>query len=152
VVPLGAVAGSVVGGIALGVAFNPAASLLGAPAAAALFGSPKAGRDRLTWACAVLVVAWLLGDGFRVMGRLRDALDAAAPHGALPPYAPLAAWALAGLALGYVLPAALGVYVGRRVVRGTGWLSAAFVAGIASAALAALAAPASALLARLSGG
>jgi hypothetical protein len=140
-------------GLALGVAFNPLVSIVGAPLAAALYGAPRRGREHHAWAVAAVAVAWLVGDGFRVMGRLRDVLDgrglllAHAPPWAS--YAALAAWAIVGLALGYALPAALGAYVGRRVVRGTGWLSAIGVAAATSAALAALAGPASVWLERL---
>jgi hypothetical protein len=138
------------GALALGIAFNPLASLLGAPLAAGLFGSPKAGRRRHAWAACVVALAWLLGDGFRVMGRLRDALDAA---GRPQPetLVLLAVWALAALLAGYAVPAALGAYVGRRVVKGTGWLSAAFVAASFSAGLVAVASPAVAALGRLAG-
>lgn len=88
------------------------------------------------------------------MARLRDALDGARLPAGVPlwaGYATLAVWALAGLLIGYAFPALLGAYVGRRVVKGTGWLSAIVVAASCSAALAVLAAPASAALARLAG-
>lgn len=140
-------------GLALGVAFDPVASLVGASLAAAVFGTPRRGREHHAWAVAVVALAWLVGDGFRVMGRLRDILDG---QGLLLVHAPawasftaLAAWALAGVAVGYALPAATGAYVGRRVVRGTGWLSAIAIAAASSAGLAALAAPASAWLERI---
>ncbi len=146
---IGALLAPVVGGLALGVAFNPAASLVGAPIAAALAGSPRAANGRFAWAAAAAVAAWLLGDGFRVMARLQDTLAGRPVAGPSSGLVLLAAWALAGLALGYLLPAALGAYVGRQVVRGTGWLSAAFVAGLASTALASLASPAAGSLLRL---
>lgn len=138
-------------GVALGVAFNPLASLVGAPVAAGLFGWPKASGDRHAWAIAVALAAWLVGDGFRVMARLQDVLASAEPLG-WPTGVMLGAWALGGLVLGYVLPAGLGAYVGRRVVRGTGWLSAMFVAVLCSYALSRIAVPTAELLGRLAGG
>jgi hypothetical protein len=148
------VASAGVTGMALGIAFNPIASLIGAPVAAGLTGYPRAPRSRLAWAGAFLLLAWMLGDGFRVMARVRDAVDIGVPvhSGAMVPYTMLGVWAIAGLLLGYVLPAVLGAYVGRCVVRGTGWLSAIAVAAMFSGVLAALGAPVSAALARLVGG
>jgi hypothetical protein len=141
-------------GLALGVSFNPFTSVAGASLAAAVYGSPKAGRDRRLWWLAILLIAWLLGDGLRVMARVRDAVDlmpASALHspGASALWWALAVWALAGLLLGYVLPAALGSYAGHRVTHGTGWLSAIAVAVTASLALSAIAAPLSVALQRL---
>lgn len=137
---------SITSGLATGVAFNPAFSLVGAAVAAGLYGFPKASRRNLAWAVAALLAAWLLGDGFRVMGRLQDTLAGSAGMPAWAAYTLLAGWALAGLAFGYAAPAALGAYVGRQVVRGTGWLSAGFVACLTSAGLASLAVPASVAL------
>jgi hypothetical protein len=143
-------------GAALGVAFNPLASAGAALMAGLLYGSPDAHTSRRGWAVAAVAAAWLLGDGFRVLGRLRDALDGAP---GLVPHAPagatvvlLAVWALVGLVVGYALPAVVAVHVGHGVVRGTGWLSAVAVGLTASLALAALSAPLSAVLQRLVAG
>jgi hypothetical protein len=141
-------------GFALGVSFNPFTSVAGASLAAALYGSPKAHRDRRLWWLAVVLLAWLLGDGFRVMARVRDAVDllpAPELHGgaASAQWTALAVWAIAGLLIGYVLPAALGSYVGHRVTHGTGWLSAIAVAATVSVALSVLAPPLSEALQRL---
>lgn len=123
-------------GVALGTSFNPLTGLVGSAAAAALVGSPKSRTDRRLLAAGTLLAAWVLGDGLRVLGRAREAYDAAAavaPPTAWEPYAPLAFWALLGLAC-YVVPAWMGAFVGRRVTRGTGWLSAAAVAASLSIA------------------
>jgi hypothetical protein len=138
-------AASLLGGLALGVSFNPLASLVGAPFAAAIAASPKRAARSAGWAAAALALAWLLGDGFRVMARLRDALDAAT-RPAPAALAALAIWALVALAAGYALPALAGAYVGRQVVRGSGRISAVVVAAACSGALVALASPASAWL------
>ena len=66
-----------------------------------------------------------------------------APAPAWASYSALAAWAFADVVVGYGLPAAMGAYVGRRVMHGTGWLSAIAIAAASSAALAALAGAAS---------
>jgi len=50
------------------------------------------------------------------------------------------AWAVVGLFVGYVLPMLAGVYVGRRVTHGTGWLAAGSIAVAASLAVATLSA------------
>jgi hypothetical protein len=59
--------------------------------------------------------------------------------GGSEPY--LAAWALTGLGIGYVLPAVAGAYVGRQVHRGTGYLSAGAIAIMLVFALSTVAAP-----------
>jgi hypothetical protein len=132
VTPLGALIGTV-DGLALGLQFNPVAAAIGAVAAAALAGFPGAPRARTVWAWVVLAVAWAVGDGVRVVGML-----AAEPRYA-PAYLSVVAWSLVGFAVGYALPAAVGMFVGRRVTRGTGWLSAGAVALTVSLALVALA-------------
>jgi hypothetical protein len=106
---------SAVAGLATGLQFNPLSAAVSAVVAAALTGYRRAPRSRIWWAAAVLLVGWAAGDGIRVAGS-----SAKAPF--------LAAWAIAGLASGYVLPAVAGSYIGRQVHRGTGWLSAGAVA------------------------
>jgi hypothetical protein len=124
VAPLAALAA----GTAFGLSFNPLTAMLSAAVAAFLSGTDRASRDSMWWSAAVLVVGWLVGDGFRAMAWARDALGAegAAPMGGVVLVA--ATWAVVGLAVGYVLPAATGVFVGRRVTFGTGRLAAASVA------------------------
>jgi hypothetical protein len=123
-------------GAALGLQFNPVTALVSSVIAAVLMGYPTAPDTRRPLAVAVLALAWLAGDAARI-GRVAipagtgDVLAWAAP----------AAWALVGIVVGYVLPAAAGIGVGTRVVRGTGWLSAGFVAATVAGALA-LVAPA----------
>ena len=124
-------------GAALGLQFNPVTALLGAVAAAVLMGYPGAPDTRRPLAVAVLVLAWLAGDAARI-GRVTVLAETAG--GALP-WAVPAAWAVVGIVVGYALPAAAGVGVGKRVVKGTGWLSAGFVAATVAGALA-LVAPA----------
>jgi hypothetical protein len=126
-------------GLALGLSFNPVVSAIGASAAAGVYGFPTAHRDSRAWWLAIVAIAWLLGDGFRIMARVRDAVDltpASAMHGpaASALWTALWVWAVSGLLLGYVTPAAVGSVVGRRVVRGTGWLSAIAVAAAVSVA------------------
>ncbi len=126
--PLGALIGTV-DGLALGLQFNPIAAAVGAMAAAALAGYSKAPRARRLWALLVLVVAWAIGDGIRVVGAVT-----AEPR-FQPAYVAVLVWSLIGFGLGYALPALAGMFVGRRVTRGTGWLSAGAVALTVSLAL-----------------
>lgn len=135
---------TVAAGIALAVAFNPLASLVATPVAAALLsGRTAPGHVRRGWAVAVIVLGWFAGDGLRVLGRARDVFDLAGGGlGAGTPvwaqYTALALWAAGGIALGYVAPVWAGSFVGRRVTHGTGWAAAAMVAASASVAAAML--------------
>lgn len=124
----------VVLGAALGASFNPYAGVAGSALAAALVGSPRTARHRYSWAIAALMLAWLVGDGFRVLGRAREAFDAVALATPWERWAPIAFWALLGLAF-YAIPAWLGAFVGRRVTHGTGWLSAVAISVTLSLAL-----------------
>ena len=130
--PLGALIGTV-DGLALGLHFNPIAAAVGVVVAAALAGYPGASRARVAWAWLVLAAAWAIGDGIRVVG----ALTAESRY--RPVYLAVVMWSLVGFALGYALPAVSGILVGRRVTRGTGWLSAVAVALTVSLALAVIA-------------
>ena len=130
--PIGALIGTV-DGLALGLQFNPIAAIIGAVVAAALAGYPGAPRVRVAWAWLVLAAAWAIGDGIRVVGAVT-----AEPR-YRPVYLAVVMWSLVGFALGYALPALSGMFVGRRVTHGTGWLSAAAVALSVSLALAVLA-------------
>jgi hypothetical protein len=116
-------------GFASGLQFNPLVAVIGPAAAAGLMGHPKARYQRMWPGVAVVVAAWLAGDGFRVLF--------AAAHGGSTAggWAALALWAVVGLAVGYAAPAAAGAYVGRSVTHGTGWLSAIFVAALVAGAL-----------------
>jgi hypothetical protein len=126
--------GQVASGVAAGLQFNPIAAALSAALGAGLSGYRRAPRFRLWWSAGVLLAGWAAGDGIRIAGSSAGPLH-------------LAAWALTGLALGYVAPAVLGAYVGRQVHRGTGYLSAGAVALMLVPALSALADPiASALM------
>lgn len=119
-------------GLLLGLQFNPLASIVGAAVAAGLF---VAGRSAP--ATFVLLGAWLLGDGARLLARATDAIagPGLVEGGDAAQWAVLALWALGGFALGYALPAWAGAFVGRRVTHGTGWLAAGAVAATASGAL-----------------
>ncbi|MFA5844818.1 MAG: hypothetical protein WC971_08340 [Coriobacteriia bacterium] len=128
-----------VAALALGAAFNPLASAAGSIACAALAGHPRAGRTRVAWGWAVLVLAWLAGDGVRALAFARAG------------WAFVALWGAAGFALGYALPAGAGVLVGHRVTHGTGWLSAVVVAGTLSVALSTVADPLVSGLRRVAG-
>jgi hypothetical protein len=128
------VAGMLLLGVGLGLQFNPVTSLAGSVVAAALVGHPNASPARRPIAVAVLVGAWLAGDGIRIG---RD-LITSPPKAALD-WAPLVLWAVVGLLVGYVAPAAAGALVGRRVTHGTGWLSAGAVALAVAGALAVVA-------------
>lgn len=122
-------------GAALGTSFNPIAAAVSAAIAAGLNGGKRA-EDRRVFAVGLLVLAWLLGDGLRLVGHARDA--AGASGGAWERFGALGVWALVGFAA-YLLPAWAGWYVGRRVTHGTGWLSAVAVAVSLSLAVSAAA-------------
>ena len=116
-------------GLRFAAAFNPVVALAGSMGAAVV-GTMGARRGwRAPWWLAVAALAWLVGDGTGVWA----GVAAIGRSGRLPGGGPAlwvfaAAWVLGGLALGYVIPAWVGIEVGRRVVFGTGWLAAAAVA------------------------
>ena len=126
-------AASILDGIAAGLRFHPVFAAVAAALAAGLAGYRRAPRSRTWWAAGVLLAGWAVGDGIRIA-----AATGRAPY--------LIAWALTGLAVGYVLPALAGAYVGRQVHKGTGFLSAIAVALMVVAALTALAEPVAAAL------
>jgi hypothetical protein len=152
VTPTGAVtaaaglAGTLGLGVALGLQFNPLTSLVGSTIAAVLYGFPSATQSRRVAAVAVLAVAWLAGEGAAIGARLAETRPAAGD------WMPLAMWALVSMAAGYAVPAAAGALAGRRVVRGTGWLSAGAVAFTVAGALALVAPTLADNVARLGGG
>lgn len=134
-----AVLAAIADGARLGVQFNPLFATIGSAIAAALLGYPKAPVERRFTAGAVIAIAWLTGDGLRILGRARDTIDGiGALANAVSGWIVLGLWALVGIALGYVLPMVVGVAVGRRVTFGTGWLAAATIAVAVSLALATL--------------
>lgn len=122
-------AAAALAGVRWGLEFNPLAVMVGAPAAAALVGYPKAPRSHWAWSALLLVGAWAIGDGVSVAISLGGAAATAASHWTA------ATAAGVSLAVGFLLPAAAGAYVGRRVVHGTGWLSAIAVAAMVAGAL-----------------
>jgi hypothetical protein len=133
-------------GVSLGVAFNPVTALVGSAGAAAVgaLGARRGGRA--PWWTLIALAAWVVGDGVAIAARAgaisrgsASLLGTGAPVWAS--WLLVAAWALTGLAVGYLIPAALGVEVGRRVTFGTGWLAAAAVAGTVCLAFVALSGP-----------
>ncbi|MDI6843048.1 MAG: hypothetical protein QMC94_01435 [Anaerosomatales bacterium] len=131
----GLLLGAVRDGWRLALEFNPLASALGAVAAGLVAGFRGAGRPHAVLAAAVVLGGWLVGDGSAVMG----ALGVSTAPSQTGPVLTLAVWAIGGLVLGYVVPAAAGVFVGRRVFFGTGRLAAASVGLGTSLAIAVLA-------------
>ncbi|HEX9093772.1 MAG TPA: hypothetical protein VF902_07295 [Coriobacteriia bacterium] len=134
---VGAIVGGLVRGVALGLSFNPVTALVGAVAAAALAGYPGAPDSRRPLALGVLGLAWLAGDGARV----GVVVTSARMSGDAAVWAAVVAWVAVGATVGYLAPMLAGITVGRRVLRGTGWLSAGAVALTVAGALA-LVAPA----------
>ena len=127
------------GGLALAAAFNPIIALIGAAAAAAIVSVGR-GYRRTFAAVSTLLAFWLVGDGLRVLARGRDLADGLGGSVGWPAWLSVALWGAGGLLLGYALPAWAGAFVGRRVVIGTGWLTAITVSVGVSLAVAALAA------------
>ncbi len=133
-------------GLVLGLTFNPIPAVVGAAAAAVVLIARVKKVEARVWAGSILIVAWLLGDGMRIIARARDAYDGQLVLSKLGESTPeaiavaLVAWAVVGLFVGYVAPMLAGVYVGRRVTHGTGWLAAGSIAVAASLAVATLSA------------
>ncbi len=124
----------------LALAFNPVTSLFGSAIAAALIAR-RGSRGRSLTGVAVMLAAWAIGDGLIALSMARSAWATAGADGAPAEWTWLG-WVLGtlgALLLGYVAPTWAGVFVGRRVTWGTGWVSAAVVAGSASGAITALA-------------
>ncbi len=123
----------------LGLSPNPLLGVAAATLAAALGGHPRVRREQRIWAWTLLAAGWLIGDGLRVIGRLRDTLAGGGPLASSPLWlaaAALVVWALVSFAAGYLAAAAAGWAVGRRVTHGTGWLAAGSVAAGVSLAVA----------------
>jgi len=130
---------AILAGASLGLQPNPLFGVGGAMLAAALAGHKRASRTQGCLSGAVLVVAWLAGDGFTQLARLRDASDGVGAFaGGWPGWATIALWALLSFAVGYLAPALVGIAVGRRVTHGTGRLSAMAVAAAVSLGVATL--------------
>lgn len=130
-------------GLTLALAYNPLTAVFCAPVAAALLGVKRPSHERWVWAVSVIGFAWLVGDGLRVLARTRDLYDGmggliAGSQPMWAQYAALALWAVGGLALGYIAPVWAGVFVGRRVTHGTGWVAAGSIAVGASLAISAI--------------
>ena len=140
-----AVREALVYGLLLGLKYSPIPAVVGAAPAAALFVARVKRVEARVWAGSIVAIAWLLGDGMRVIARARDAYDGQlvlsmgeAPASAVT--VALVTWAVVSLGVGYALPVWAGVYVGRRVTHGTGWLTAGSIAVAASLAISTVAA------------
>lgn len=129
-------------GVAFGLSFNPLTAVVASAVAAFDAGTKKATAATMVRSTVVLVVGWLVGDGFRAMAWARDMLDADGGGEPLVIVLAAVAWAVVGFVVGYVLPAATGAFVGRRVTVGTGRLAAASVAVGMTLALSILLVPA----------
>lgn len=125
-------------GARLALAFNPLIAVVGSAIAAAVLATGKGAR-RAFAGVSIILGFWLVGDGLRALARVRDVADGVAAVAGWEAWVSLAVWAAGGLALGYALPAWAGMFAGRRVVLGTGWLTAITVSIGISFALAALA-------------
>jgi hypothetical protein len=133
-VPLAAAAAVDVGlGALLGLAFNPLTALIGATLAGAL-----GARSRIGWALVVVLAAWVLGDGVRVIAAIAATVEAAGEGVIAAEVAPLVAWGLVSLGAGYALPAWAGAFAGSRVTHGTGWLAGGAIGAAVCAAIATL--------------
>lgn len=122
--------------MAAGLQFHPVFAAVSAALAAGLAGYRRAPRWRPWLSAAVLLLGWTVGDGIRIAGTSGTT-------------AFLAAWAITGLAVGYVLPAFVGAYIGRQVHKGTGYLAAGAVALMFVSALSAAADPIAGALQRV---
>jgi hypothetical protein len=133
-------------GLSLGLSFDPVTALLGSAGAAAVGAlSARRGRRGVLW-LVVAVAAWVMGDGVAIAAQAGAVVRGTAPllGAAAPGWASwllLAVWAVTGLAVGYLIPAAVGIAVGRRVTFGTGWLAAAAVAIMVCGAFVAISGP-----------
>lgn len=107
----------------LALEFNPVAAVVAAGAAGLIAGTPRASRRHARWAAAAVLGCWALGDGPAVAGLLSSIAGSTAAIAG--PVTQLVVWAAGGLCLGYLVPAAVGVSVGRRVVFGTARLAGA---------------------------
>jgi len=121
----GVLAGAVAEGGRLALAYNPLASVLAAVGAGLLAGFRGARRWHGALAALAVLGCWALGDGAAVAGALAAA--SARTHPAVGSMLAIGVWASGGLVIGYAAPAAVGVFVGRRVFFGTGRLAAASV-------------------------
>ena len=130
---------AIVAGLSLGVAVNPVTAVVGCAGAAAVGALAARRGGRARWWLLIAVAAWVIGDAPGIALQTSAlARGAFRVLGAAPPWSGwlfLSAWALCGLLVFYLLPAAAGVAVGRRVTWGTGWLAAAAVAGTLCLAL-----------------
>ncbi len=123
---------AVTAGFELAIRFNPVFAVVGATAAAALAGRRNAPHEHRFWAGSLLVGAWLVGDGMRIIARARDLYDGVTRLDPTLPvwgdWTTLALWAVLGITIGYGIPAWAGAFAGRRVTHGTGWLTAGTIA------------------------
>lgn len=107
----------------LGLSFSPIAAAAGSAVSAGIARFRPSEVPVQVASAALSFVVWLAADGWRAFEVARDA----AGDGRLIVGAVI--WMTVSAGLGYVFPRWAGMYVGRHVTRGTGWLSSAFVAG-----------------------
>ena len=139
-------------GTAFGLTFHPVWAVAGTVFAALVLWFARRSRWGVTAALSVTVLAWVFGNAADVVRTTGSGLvqAGALPEGAIPDSVFLGSfavlWVIVGLAVGHAAPLALGNAVGTRVIRGTGWLSAAAVGAGGAWALSLLGDPASTAL------
>jgi hypothetical protein len=120
---------SITAGLQLAFAYDPIIALSAAALAAALLARSP-GVLRILVAAAIVAGGWWLGGGSA------DAESLLALYRSDLPILIAASFGVVGSILfGYAVPVWAGVFVGRRVTWGTGWLSAAAVAAMLSRAV-----------------
>lgn len=119
---------AIVSGVLLGFRFNVIAAGIAAGLGAGLWiGFGEKVPTRVA-ALLILFFGWLIGDGWAMFESAR-ALSTMSPTWLEALGTML--WGIVSLAYGYALPLWVGVFVGSRVKRGTGWLAASFIAAVA---------------------
>lgn len=118
---------SLAAALRLAFAFDPVASLVAGIASAILLTRTRTGFGYGA-AATVLVIGWSVGEGLA-----QPLLDGTlAAHAAKVGSGTYWTGVFGALLVAYVFPAWAGSFVGRRVVWGTGWASAAAVAAMAT--------------------
>ena len=118
---------AVVSGILIGLRFHVIAAGIAAALAAGIwvgFGDKVPSR-----VAALLIVffGWLIEDGWAMFS---PAAEIASGPSNVYEWIGTVLWGVISLAYGYALPTWVGVFVGSRVKKGTGWLSASFIAAV----------------------
>lgn len=114
-------------GLILGLKFHVIAAGIAAALAAGIwvgFGDKVATR---VVALLIVFFAWLIGDGW---GVFQSAEHLSSIPSTWYEWLGTVVWGVVSLAFGYALPTWVGVFVGSRVKKGTGWLAASFIGAI----------------------